>query len=80
MTVDINLLDFLTKESGGYTEPLSSPLEIAAAVARICDDLQSQYLLTFEPAHADGKYHPIRVRTKDTRLKLRTRSGYLAAR
>ena len=77
--VDINLLDDLTKESGGYTAPLRSPSEIAAAVARICDDLQSQYLLTFEPAHADGKYHPIRVTTKDTRLKVRSRAGYVSA-
>ena len=78
--VNINLLDGLTKESGGYTEPLRSPSEIAAAIARICDDLQSQYLLTFEPTHADGKYHPIRVRTKDTRLNVRTRAGYVAAK
>ena len=77
--VDTFLLDNLTKESGGYTEPLRNPSEIAAAVARICDDIQSQYLLTFEPAHADGKYHQISVRTKDTRLKLRTRAGYVAA-
>ena len=77
--VDMNLLHGLTKESGGYTEPLRSPSEIAAAIARICDDLQSQYLLTFEPAHADGKYHPIRVRTKNRRLKVRTRAGYTAA-
>lgn len=77
--VDVNLLDGLTQESGGYTEPLRSPSEIAAAVARICDDLQSQYLLTFEPAHADGKYHPIRVRMKDPRLKVRTRAGYVSA-
>ena len=68
--VDINLLDGLTKGSGGYTEPLRRPSEIAAAVAGICDDLQSQYLLTFEPAHADGKYHPISLRTKNTRLKV----------
>jgi VWFA-related protein len=77
--VDTNLLDGLTKESGGYAEPVRSPSEIASAVARICDDLQSQYLLTFEPAHADGKYHPIRVSTKDTRLKVRTRAGYVSA-
>lgn len=77
--VDTNLLDGLTKESGGYTEPLRNPSEIAAAVARICDDLQSQYLLTFDPAHADGKYHAIRVTTKDTRMKVRTRAGYVAA-
>ena len=79
MPVDTNLLDGLTKESGGCTEPLRSPSEIAAAVARICDDLQSQYLLTFEPAHADGTYHPMRVRTKDRRLRVRTRAGYIAA-
>ena len=77
--VNTNLLDSLTIESGGYTEPLRNPSEIAAAVARICDDLQSQYLLTFEPAHADGKYHEFRVRTKDTRVKVRTRAGYVAA-
>lgn len=77
--VDTTLLDGLTKESGGSTEPLRDPSEIAAAVARICDDLQSQYLLTFDPAHADGKYHPIRVTTKDTRMRVRTRAGYVAA-
>ena len=77
--VDTKLLDDLTKETGGYTEPLRSPSEIAAAVARVCDDLQSQYLLTFEPAHADGKYHPIRVSMKDRRLKVRTRAGYVSA-
>ena len=42
--VDTNLLDGLTKESGGYAEPVRSPSEIASAVARICDDLQSQHL------------------------------------
>ena len=79
VAVNTSLLDSLTKESGGYTEPLRNPSEIVAAVARICDDLQSQYVLTFEPAHADGKYHPIRLSTKDTRLKVRTRAGYVAA-
>ena len=77
--VDTVLLEGLTTESGGYVEPLRDPTEIPAAVARICDDLQSQYLMTFEPAHADDKYHQIRVRTKDTRLKVRTRAGYISA-
>ena len=77
--VDINLLEGLTRESGGYTEPLRSPSQIAGAVERICDELQSQYVLTFEPGHNDGKYHQIRVRTKDTRLKVRARAGYTAA-
>jgi Ca-activated chloride channel family protein len=77
--VNTALLDALTKESGGYAEPLRNPSDTPAAVARICDDLRSQYILAFEPAHADGKYHPIRVTTKNTQLKVRARAGYVAA-
>ena len=76
--VDTVLLEGLTTESGGYVEPLRDPTEIAAAVARICDDLQSQYLLAFAPGQADGKYHSINVRTKDRRLRVRARAGYVA--
>jgi Ca-activated chloride channel family protein len=77
--VDAAMLDGLTKESGGYVEPLRNPSEIAAAVVRICDELRSQYILAFESVHADGKYHPIRVRTKDTSFRVRARAGYVAA-
>ena len=76
--VDINLLDALTKDSGGYAELVRSPSEMASAVARISDDLETQYLLTFEPAHADGKYRRIKVSTKDRRMKVRTRAGYVS--
>jgi VWFA-related protein len=76
--VDAGLLKELTNESGGYVEPLRNPSEIPAAVGRICDDLQSQYLLAFEPGHADGSYHAIQVKTKDTRLRVRARAGYVA--
>ena len=76
--VDKALLEDLTAESGGYVQSLRDPSAMSAAIARICDDLQSQYLLAFEPASADGKYHPIRVRTKDTRLRVRARAGYIA--
>ncbi len=74
--VDTALLEGLTTESGGYVESPRNPSEISAAVRRICDELQSQHVLAFEPASADGKYHPIRVRTKDTRLRVRARTGY----
>jgi Ca-activated chloride channel family protein len=72
------LLEGLTTESGGYVEPLRDPAEIPAAVARICDDLQSQYLLAFAPGQTDGKYHSIRVRAKDRRLRVRAPAGYVA--
>ena len=76
--VNTGLLADLTKEAGGYVEPLRRPSEILAAIVRICDDLQSQYMLAFEPTHVDGQYHPIRVRATDARLKVRARAGYVA--
>lgn len=77
--VDSATLERLTLDTGGYVEPLRDPSEISAAVARICDDLQSQYVLTFEPAHADGRFHDISVTMRDTRYQVRARSGYVAA-
>ena len=76
--VDTVLLEGLTTVSGGYVEPMRDPAEIPAAVARIWDDFESQYLLAFAPGQADGKYHPIKVRTKDARLRVRARAGYIA--
>jgi Ca-activated chloride channel homolog len=77
-SVNLPNLEDLTTQFGGYIENLRSPSEIAAAVARICDDLQAQYLLAFEPARADGKFHTIEVRIKGRRLTARTRAGYMA--
>lgn len=76
--VDVINLESLTGDSGGYVEPISDPSEISAAIARICDELQSQYLLAFEPAHADGRYHQISVATKNRDLRVRARAGYVA--
>jgi Ca-activated chloride channel family protein len=78
--VDVAILERLTVDSGGYVESLRDPADISAAVARICDELQSQYLLGFEPAHADGSFHAIAVKLKKSRLKARARSGYVATK
>jgi VWFA-related protein len=77
-SVDKVLLESLTIESGGYLEVLRNVAEIPAAVARLWDDLQSQYLLAFIPGKADGKYHSIKVTTNDRRLRVRARGGYVA--
>ncbi len=78
VAVDSALLESLTRGSGGYAAILRDPSQISAAVAGIADDLQSQYLLAFEPGPADGSYHAIRVRTKDRQLRVRARAGYIA--
>jgi VWFA-related protein len=77
--VDLQNLESLTDDSGGYVEAISEPSEISAAVARMFDELQSQYLLAFEPAHGDGKYHEISVTHRNRDLQLRARAGYQAA-
>jgi Ca-activated chloride channel family protein len=77
--VDLPNLETLTVNSGGYVEAISDPAEITAAVARIFDELQSQYLLAFEPVHTDGKYHEISVTMKNQDLRVRARTGYTAA-
>jgi VWFA-related protein len=77
--VDLPNLQTLTVNSGGYAEAISDPAQITAAVARIFDELQTQYMLAFEPAHADGKYHEISVTTKNKDLRVRARTGYTAS-
>ena len=77
--VDLENLELLTADSGGYVEDISDPAEISAAVARVFDELQSQYVLAFEPARADGKYHEISVTHKNRDLHVRARAGYTAA-
>jgi Ca-activated chloride channel family protein len=76
--VDLPNLESLTGDSGGYVEAINEPSEISAAVARMFDELQSQYVLAFEPAHADGKPHEIKVTTRDRDFRVRARAGYVA--
>jgi hypothetical protein len=77
--VDLQNLDLLSANSGGYVEDIDDPAEISAAVARVFDELQSQYTLAFEPAHADGKSHEISVTTRNRDLRVRARARYDAA-
>ena len=77
--VDLENLELLTANSGGYVEDITDPAEITAAVARVFDELQSQYVLAFESARADGKYHEISVTHRNRDLHVRARAGYTAA-
>ena len=69
----------ITDESGGRTEVVRSAAEISTAAARIADELNHQYVIGFTPAHPhDGNFHTLRVRTKNTAYKVRSRTGYVA--
>jgi len=77
--VNPTALQEITDDSGGRTEIVHSSDELAAATARIAEELNSQYLLGYVSPHAgDGQYHSIRVRTPGTEYRVRARSGYVA--
>jgi Ca-activated chloride channel family protein len=79
-SVNPTTLREITDESGGRTEVVASTTDIAAASARIAEELNHQYVMGFTPKHApDGKYHTLRVRTHNTDYKVRARSGYVAS-
>ncbi len=69
----------ITNESGGRTEVVQSSSQIAEATASIADELNHQYVIGFTPAHPpDGKFHTLRVRTKNVTYKVQARRGYVA--
>ena len=69
-------LQDLTAQGGGYTEIIKTTAELPAATARIAEELNHQYMIGYTPTtSADGKYHSVRVRTKNESLKVRSRRG-----
>jgi Ca-activated chloride channel homolog len=69
----------ITNESGGRTEVVQSTVQIADAAATIADELNHQYVMGFTPSHPpDGKFHTLRVRTKNGAYRVQARRGYVA--
>ena len=62
---------------GGYLE-VSKSDDLAAAFARVADELHSQYLLGYVPPKSDGKVHKIGVRLKMSGMRARARKTYVA--
>jgi Ca-activated chloride channel homolog len=60
------MLEILTRESGGRLYPVSESNEIRAAVTRVCAELRSQYVLGYlsSTESNDGKYHKVRVKVQ----------------
>ena len=69
----------ITNPTGGHTEVVHDSADLAAATARIADELNSQYVLGYASPHAgDGQYHSIRVRVNQEGYRVRARNGYVA--
>src|SRR5207248_135405 len=77
--VNADALRAITGESGGRTEIVQSPTDLAAATARIAEELNSQYVLGYtSPRGADGQFHSIRVKSTNADYRVRARKGYVA--
>jgi Ca-activated chloride channel homolog len=70
-------LNEITSASGGYTEVIRDSSELAGATERIATELNNQYTLAYAPSRQpDGRYHTIRVRTKNEQFVVRSRRGF----
>jgi len=74
---DPGLARVAQETGGGYSE-IRYGQDLAAAFARVADELHSQYLLGFAPPKRDGKKHDIEVRLTQRGLTARARKSYIA--
>jgi Ca-activated chloride channel homolog len=80
MTADLpdpGLARVAEETGGGYTE-IRFGQDLAAAFARVADELHSQYLLGFAPPQRDGKVHSVQVRVTQRGVTSRARKSYVA--
>ena len=79
--VDPAALRAITDDSGGFTEVVHDTADLGPATERIATELNSQYLIGYVSPHPDdGEYHSIRVRTKNSEYRVRSRKGYVGQR
>jgi VWFA-related protein len=69
----------MTDDSGGRTEIIRDPQDLDPAITGIADELSKQYFLGYvSPGKKDGRWHSIRVETKNRQYRVRSRKGYVA--
>jgi VWFA-related protein len=69
-------LSDLSRWTGGALFMASLPAHVSLAARQIVTELRQQYLIAVEPSTKPG-WHRLEVRTRDKRLNVRTRSGYV---
>jgi len=78
--VNADALRRITDDTGGRTEIVHGFKDLDQATARIADELSKQYYLGYSSTRPkDGRWHTIRVETKDRKLTVRARRGYVAS-
>jgi VWFA-related protein len=78
--VNVGALREMTDDSGGRTEIVRTSRDLGPATANIADELRQQYFFAYPAAsRKDGRWHSIRVETRDGRYRVRARRGYVAS-
>jgi len=72
------LLERFSRETGGALFTIRHQDDLQEAIGRIQQDLRSQYVIGFSPDSGSSKraFRHIRVETRHSRLRVRTRTGY----
>ena len=71
------VLERISKETGGHMFEVSSRLPIGSVYSQIAEELRNQYNLGFTPEHGDPPgYHKIQLKTKKKGLIVQARAGY----
>jgi VWFA-related protein len=77
--VNVGVLREITDDSGGRTEVIWEPRDLATATSGIADELSKQYFLGYPAAgQKDGKWHSIRLEVNNPTYIVRARRGYVA--
>jgi hypothetical protein len=76
-TADVAGLEDLAAWTGGDLVWATGPLELGAKAHAVVSELRHQYVMAIEAA-ADPEWRPLDVRVRNSRLRVRARSGYFS--
>jgi len=77
--VNVLALRELTDDSGGRTEIIRTAFDLDPATTSVANELSRQYYLGYHSLSAgDGRWHTIRVETRNRTLRVRARRGFTA--
>lgn len=70
----------MARETGGISYEVAKGQTMEQIYAQIEEALRNQYSIGYTPAHSmdDGKYHKLKLTTKDRHLTVHARQGYYA--
>jgi len=68
----------IAAQGNGYSEVIQKTEDLDAALTRVSDELNHQYLMSYEPATpANGRLHTVRVTVPNRNYLVRARRGVL---